>query len=74
MFGSAVAPFLLIAIVSLVLILVLLYARKRAWIGGKPAGAIAVVVIVIAAMSTFMMPALSTVDGALGDAIPLDNN
>ncbi|HEU4967811.1 hypothetical protein [Sphingomonas sp.] len=74
MFGSPVTPFLLIAIVSLVLLLALLYAAKRAWIGGRPAGAIAVLIVLVAASSTIIMPALPTVDNALGDGIPLDNH
>jgi hypothetical protein len=73
-FGSPVTPFLLIAIVSLVLLLALLYAAKRAWIGGRPAGAIAVLIVLVAASSTIIMPALPTVDNALGDGIPLDNH
>jgi hypothetical protein len=73
-FGSPVTPFLLIAIVSLVLLLALLYAAKRAWIGGRPAGAVAVLIVLVAASSTIIMPALPTVDNALGDGIPLDNH
>jgi hypothetical protein len=65
---------LLIALVALVLIIVLLYAQKRAWIGGKPAGAIAVLIVIAAASSTIIMPALPTVDNKLGDGIPLDNH
>jgi len=73
-FGSPVTPFLLIAFVALMLILFLLYAARRAWIGGRPAGAIAVLIILAAASSTLIMPALPTVDNSLGDGIPLDNH
>jgi hypothetical protein len=73
-FGSPFAPFLLIALVALILIVALLYARNRGWVGGKPAGAIAVLIVIVTASSTIIMPALPTIDNKLGDGIPLDNH
>ena len=70
--ASPVEPLVLTALAGLVLILLLLFARRKGWIGGKPAGAIGVVIVLIVAGLSFMRPALPIVDQSLGDGVAFD--
>ena len=72
--ASPVEPLVLIALAGLILVLLLLFARRREWIGPKPAGAIGVAIVLIVAGLSFMRPALPIIDHTLDDGMPFDSH
>jgi hypothetical protein len=71
--ASPVEPAVLTALGGLVLVLVLVFVREKGWVGGKPAAAIGVLIVLAVAGLTWMRPALPIVDQSLGDGLPFDH-
>lgn len=71
--ASPVEPLVLIALGGFILVLLLLFVRDKGWIGGKPAAALGVLIVVAVAALSWMSPALPIVDHSLGDGLPFDH-